>query len=263
MRMEKSLFFGFTSTSGLLVLLFILLPLTQMIASPSLEGLKSALRDMAVIRSIWLSIYASILASIISFLIGTPFAYLLARSSFGGKRFVESIIDLPIVIPHPIVGIAILSVVGKGHWLGKILNEAGIRVMGSVTGIVIVLTFVGMPFYINTVKNGFESIPVRLERVSRSLGASLFSTFFRVTFPLAWRSMIVGGIMCCARAISEFGAVVIIAYYPMVAPVLIYERFESYGLEYSLPIAVLLMLICLGLFLILRIISLSKRRAHD
>jgi molybdate/tungstate transport system permease protein len=173
---------------------------------------------------------------------------------------VEGIIDLPIVIPHPVVGIAILSVAGRNHWIGQFLSELGIRVMGSVTGIVVVLTFVGMPFYLNATKNGFEGISPRLEKVSRSLGASMFSTFFRITFPLAWRSMLIGIIMCCARAISEFGAVVIIAYHPMVASVMIYERFETYGLKYSQPVAVWLVTVCLTLFLILRILTLPKTR---
>jgi molybdate/tungstate transport system permease protein len=130
--------------------------------------------------------------------------------------------------------------------------------MGSVTGIVMVLTFVGIPFYLNATKNGFESISPRLEKVSRSLGASMFSTFFRITFPLAWRSMLIGIIMCCARAISEFGAVVIVAYHPMIAPVMIYERFEAYGLKYSQPIAVWLVSLSLALFLILRILTIRK-----
>ncbi|MBE9547244.1 MAG: ABC transporter permease subunit, partial [Proteobacteria bacterium] len=120
-----------------------------------------------------------------------------------------------------------------------------------------VLTFVGMPFYVNTVKNGFEAISPRLEKVSRSLGASMFSTFARITFPLAWRSMLVGIIMCSARAISEFGAVIIVAYHPMIAPVLIYERFEAYGLKYSQPVAVWLVFICLLLFLVLRVLTTS------
>jgi len=136
----------------------------------------------------------------------------------------------------------------------------GIRVMGSVTGIVIVLTFVGMPLYVNAVKDGFEGISPRLENVSRSLGAPMLSTFLRITFPLAWRSMLVGLIMCSARAISEFGAVVIVAYHPMIAPVLIYERFEGYGLKYSQPVAVWLVLICLTLFLILRVLTLPKKK---
>ena len=258
MRIKRDIFVWVNIFSGAVVLTFILLPLIQMIATPSLAGLKAAVKDKDVIKAIWLSVYASSLAAIISFVIGTPFAYLLARKNFWGKRFIESIVDLPIVVPHPVVGIAILGVVGRNHWIGQLLHELGLRIMGSVPGIVTVLTFVGMPFYINTVKSGFESISPRLENVSRSLGASLFSTFFRVTFPLAWRSMIVGMIMCCARAISEFGAVVIVAYHPMVAPVLIYERFEAYGLAYSQPVAVLLVLVCLILFLFLRIMTMSQ-----
>jgi len=239
---------------------FILLPLIEMMTAPSLSMLKETIKDKDVVRSIWLSIYTAGLAALISFVLGTPLAYLLARRDFMGKRLVEGIIDLPIVIPHPVVGIAILSVAGRNHWIGQLLSELGIRVMGSVTGIVIVLTFVGMPFYLNAAKNGFESISPRLEKVSRSLGASMFSTFFRITFPLAWRSMLIGIIMCCARAISEFGAVVIVAYHPMIAPVLIYERFEAYGLKYSQPVAVWLVSLCLALFLTLRILTLGKTR---
>lgn len=258
--MKREPFFWITISCGLVIMAFILLPLIEMMTAPSLAMLKETIKDKDVVRSIWLSIYTAGLAALISFVLGTPLAYLLARSDFRGKRLVEAIIDLPIVIPHPVVGIAILGVAGKNHWIGQLLSELGIRIMGSVTGIVIVLTFVGMPFYINAAKNGFESISPRLEKVSRSLGASMFSTFFRITFPLAWRSMLIGIIMCSARAISEFGAVVIVAYHPMIAPVMIYERFEAYGLKYSQPVAVWLVSVCLGLFLILRIITLRKPR---
>ena len=96
---------------------------------------------------------------------------------------------------------------GRHHWFGRILDQLNIQIMGTVTGIVCVLTFVGLPFYINAVKTGFEAVPARLETVSRSLGASPWSTYFRITLPLAWRSMLVGLIMCMARAVSEFGAI--------------------------------------------------------
>ncbi len=258
--MKREPFFWITISCGLVIMAFILLPLIQMMGAPSVGMLIETIQDKDVVRSIWLSIYTAGLAALISFFLGTPLAYLLARSNFRGKRLVEGIIDLPIVIPHPVVGIAILSVAGRNHWIGQFLSELGIRVMGSVTGIVVVLTFVGMPFYLNATKNGFEGISPRLEKVSRSLGASMFSTFFRITFPLAWRSMLIGIIMCCARAISEFGAVVIVAYHPMVASVMIYERFETYGLKYSQPVAVWLVTVCLTLFLILRILTLPKTR---
>ena len=247
-----------TISCSFIILLFILLPLLEMVFQPSLQSLQETIQDKDVVRSIWLSIYTSSLAAFISLIVGTPFAYLLARKQFVGKKFIESVVDLPIMIPHPIVGIAILSLAGRGHWLGNILQALGVRIMGSVTGIVVVLTFVGLPFYLNTVKSGFESIPVRLEKVSRSLGASMTSTFVRITFPLAWRTMLVGMIMCTARAISEFGAIVIVAYHPMIAPVMIYQRFTAYGLKYSQPVAVWLILVCLTLFLLLRVVSLPR-----
>jgi len=253
-------FFSLAVLSTLTVLLFILLPLIEMVAQPSLHDLKETIQDPDVLASIWLSIYTAGLAALISFIIGTPFAWLLARKTFWGKSLVESIIDLPIMIPHPVVGIAILGLAGRNHWFGAIIQNLGIHIMGTVTGIVTVLTFVGLPFYVNTVKTGFEAIPVRLENVSRSLGASSLETFLRITFPLAWRSMLAGIIMCCARAISEFGAIVIVAYHPMLAPVMIYERFTAYGLKYSQPVAVWLILISLLLFVLLRIVSLPRKK---
>ena len=254
-------FYWVSISCGIMVLAFILLPLVEMLTAPSAAMLKETLKDKDVISSIWLSIYTALSAAGISFVVGTPLAYVLARSQFRGKHLIESIVDLPIVIPHPVVGIAILSVAGKNHWLGQFMSELGIRIMGSPTGIITVLTFVGMPFYINAVKAGIEAISPRLENVSRSLGAPMWSTFARITFPLAWRSVLVGFIMCCARAISEFGAVVVVAYHPMIAPVLIYERYEGYGLKYSQPVAVWLILVCLTLFFVLRVLALPRKKA--
>ncbi len=249
------------AASSLVILAFILLPLAEMVTQPSPADLVDTLRDADVRRSIWLSLYTSGAAAVISLVFGTPFAYLLARKSFPGKKLVESVVDLPIMIPHPVIGIAILSIAGKNHWLGQVLAAWGVQMMGTATGIVTVLTFVGLPFYVNAVKGGFDAVPDRIEKVSRSLGASAAATFFRVTFPLAWRSMVVGMIMCMARAISEFGAIVIVAYHPMVAPVMIYERFTAYGLRYSQPVAVWLIGVCLLLFLALRAVSLPAKRA--
>jgi len=258
---RKDFFFWGTVACAVTVLAFIALPLIQLLTAPSLTMLQETIIDKDVLRSIFLSLSTAAAAALISFVLGTPLAYLLARYEFRGKRLVEGIIDLPIIIPHPVVGIAILSVTGRNHWFGQLLTEWGVRIMGSVTGIITVMTFVAIPFYIKAAKEGFDAISPRLENVSRSLGASMMTTFFRITFPLAWRSMVAGIIMASARAISEFGAVVIVAYHPMIAPVMIYERFESYGLKYSQPVAVWLILICLLLFLFLRIITTKPRKA--
>ncbi|MGX9365466.1 ABC transporter permease [Desulfoplanes sp. PS50] len=237
----------------------IVFPLSKMVFTPTWAALWESLNDTVVLEAIGRSLGTSLAAALICFVFGTPLAYLMARHDFPGKSLVEAIIDLPIMIPHPVIGIAILSLVGRHHPFGRFLADMGIEIMGTLTGIIVVLTFVGMPFYVNTVKAGFEAIPKRLENVSRSLGASMGKTFFRITFPLAWRSMVLGMIMCTARAISEFGAVVIVAYHPMTAPVLIYERFTAYGLRYSQPISVWLICISLLLFVAMRLASSRKQ----
>nr|WP_321255583.1 ABC transporter permease [uncultured Pseudodesulfovibrio sp.] len=245
--------------SSVLILLFIAAPLASTIAAPTWERFVETLVDPAVIQSIWLSMSTSGMAALIALIFGTPLAYILARHEFPGKNVVESIIDLPIMIPHPVVGISLLSLTGRDTWFGTFISDLGVEIMGTTTGIVSVLVFVGLPFYVNTVKGGIESIPPRLENVSRSLGAGRGHTFFRVTLPLSWRYMLVGMIMCMARAISEFGAIIIVAYHPMTAPVLMYERFTAYGLGWSQPVAVILILVSMLFFLLLRAFSLPKR----
>ncbi len=250
------------AASALLVLLFIAIPLVTTLTAPTLEILLETLADREVLNSVWLSMSAAAMAAGIAFLLGTPLAYFLARYRFPGKKLVESLVDLPIMIPHPVVGIALLSLTSPNTRFGQMLQSMGIEIMGTKTGIVAVLLFVGMPFYVNSAKSGIESIPLRLEKVSRSLGAGAASTFFRITLPLCWRYMLVGIIMCMARAISEFGAIIIVAYHPMVAPVLMYERFTAFGLKYSQPVAVILILVSMLFFLLLRTLSLPKEKTE-
>lgn len=239
--------------------MFITVPLVRLMISPEPDLLIETILDPDVVKAILLSFRTAGTATLIAFGIGTPLAYLLAYKDFPGKHLVESLVDLPLVIPHPVIGIAILGVAGRNSVVGRVLQQLGIRLMGTVSGIVVVLLFVGLPLYINSAKTGFEAIPKRLEYVARSLGAGPFGAFRRVTFPLAWRSILVGMLMCFARAISEFGAVVVIAYHPMIAPVLLFERYEAYGLRYSQPVAFWLVLISLSLFLTLRTLMLKKR----
>ncbi len=244
------------------VILFLTVPLIKMTTGPSLSMLWETLGDKDVLLAIARSLGLSLAAGILAFVLGTPLSYLLARKDFFGKKIIEGIIDLPVMIPHPVVGIAILSLAGRTHPFGRFLSNMGIEIMGTRTGIVTVLLFVGIPFYVNAVKAGFESVPVRLEYASRTLGAGTFETFRRVTLPLTWRHMVLGIVMCTARAISEFGAVVIVAYHPMTAPVMIYERFTAYGLKYSQPVAVWLIILSLLLFIVLRLMSRSAVQYH-
>ena len=122
-------------------------------------------------------------------------------------------------------------------------------------GIVIAMLFVSLSFLVDAAREGFESVDPRLERVARTLGASPWQTFRRVSFPLAWRSILSGMILMWARGLSEFGAVVILAYHPMIAPVLLYERFQSLGLDYATPVAAIIIVICLVAFIVLRFVA--------
>lgn len=242
---------------GLLIFLFIVVPLAKMIFSSASEAniLWDTISDPEVTGSIGLTLLAAFIATLIGFFLGVPLAYLLARHDFPGKKLIEGLIDVPIVVPHTAAGIALLFVFGRQFFMGKAFAAVDIKFVDSMAGIIIAMLFVSIPFLIDSAKEGFKKVDVRLEKVARTLGASPWQAFFRISFPLAWRSILAGNIMMWARGISEFGAVVILAYHPMIAPVLVYERFETYGLDYARPIAVLLILVSVLVFIVLRTIA--------
>jgi len=238
---------------GLIIFLFIIVPLLKTIVTADPGILLETALDGEVMSSIGLTLYAALIATAIGFILGVPLAYLLARAEFPGKNLVEGLVDIPIVVPHIAAGIALLFVFGRSFLVGRAFSFVGIDFLDSIAGIVVAMLFVSIPFLINSAKEGFRKVDVRLEKVARSLGASPWQTFFKVSFPLAWRSIVSGSMMMWARGISEFAAVVILAYHPMIASTLIYERFESYGLSYAQPVAVLLILICLVAFILFRL----------
>jgi molybdate/tungstate transport system permease protein len=243
----------------LVLFLFIFLTLSNMIFGQVLDdfwGLIGAAENKSVIDSIFLSLYAGFLATLLAFFLGVPTGYILARSDFPGKRLVESIIDVPVVVPHTVAGIAIFTVFGSKGLIGGPLNNY-MQFRDAVPGIVVAMLFVSLPYLANSAREGFKSVDPRLENVARSLGAPLWKAFLFVTLPLSARHILIGAILTWARAISEFGAVVLIAYYPMIAPTLIYDRFLSYGLTASRPIAVLLILVTLSVFILVRVLSAS------
>ena len=246
---------------GLVIFLFIIVPLINMIAASDPDILLETMLDSKVISSIGLTLYAALIATAIGFLLGVPLAYLLARFNFPGKNLVEGLIDVPIVVPHIAAGIALLFVFGRSSLAGKAFHILGIDFFDSVAGIVIAMLFVSIPFLIDSAKEGFKKVDVRLEKVSRTLGASPWQAFFKISFPLAWRSIAAGSLMMWARGISEFAAVMILAYHPMVASTLIYERFETYGLDYARPAAVLLILVCLTFFIVFRLLLYRGQKA--
>ena len=242
------------------LLAFILWPLLNTILASHPHELWSTILDPQVQGAILLTFYASAIATGIAIVTGVPLAYLLARHEFAGKGVIEGLIDLPIVVPHTAAGIALLMVFGREGVLGKAFETIGMRFVSSVPGIVIAMLFVSMPFLVDAARDGFAAVDPRLERVARTLGAGPWGAFRRVALPLAWRNILSGTVLMWARGLSEFGAVIILAYHPMVAPVLLYERFESYGLNYARPVAVWIILSALVVFIALRLLARAKKR---
>ncbi len=246
--------------AAVFIIAMLFLPVINLLFSAGFEGLIQAIRDKNAWKAIFVSFEAAFFATFLSFILGTPLAYLLARKRFPGKNLVESIIDLPIVIPHTVAGIALLLVLGRNGLIGASFNKFGMRLADSMAGIVAAMMFISAPFFINHAREGFESVDPRMENVAMSLGATRAKAMVTITFPLSLRNMFVGAIMTWARAISEFGAVIVIAYFPMVAPTYIYSRYIEYGLSQAIPVAALLLLICVSIFIVLRAIAERWRR---
>ena len=255
MKLSFSIFLAILSS---IIVIFILLPVVATISVQicDFNELTKAMSDKTVWDSIFLTYYAALISTLIAIIFGTPLAYLLSRYDFRGKSIVEGVVDVPVVIPHTVAGIALLAVFGSNGLVGSF---SPIKFVDALPGIVVAMLFVSIPIYLNTAKEGFASVNLRLEQVARTLGASPAKVFFTISLPLVIRHIAAGAVMAWARAISEFGAVVVIAYYPMVAPTLIYERFLSTGLSAARPIAVILILLSLAVFVILRILLWNKK----
>ncbi|AIS31016.1 tungstate ABC transporter permease protein [Methanobacterium formicicum] len=244
----------FFAIMGSFLFLFILVPIANLMISADPSSILNNLQDKEVMSAIFISVYCALAATLIAVIFGVPLAYILARHDFAGKGFVEAVIDVPIVIPHTSSGIALLLIFTSTGVIGAPLGQLGLVFTDAIPGIVVAMLFASASFVVNSAREGFESVDPRMEKVARTLGSGSFKTFFIITLPLAVRSIVVGSIMCWARAISEFGAIIIIAYFPTTAPVLIYRRFVDFGLSESTPVAVILISLCLLLFLVVRLI---------
>ena len=244
----------FAVLSGL-VLLFILAPLAGIFLKTTPLQFFETVGDKEVTGSIFLTLAVSLCTTLFFAMGAIPLAYLLARRSFKGKNLVQSLIDLPIVIPHSAAGIALLGLVARDSALGRVASAVGIDFVGHPVGIGLAMAFVSLPFLIQSARLGFEQVPSRLEKAAMNLGASQWRAFCTISLPLSKRSILSGLVMMFSRGLSEFGAVVIIAYYPMVTPVLIWDRFNSFGLSYARPVAALFILVCLVFFVVLRVLA--------
>ncbi len=239
---------------GFVIALFLTLPLFKMLIGSSVETLWSTFKEADVSTSVLLTMRVSLFATLFTLITGLPLAYLVARHDFFGRSFVETLIDIPIMIPHTAAGIALLIAFGHGA-IGDFFTFFGIKFIGTEAGIMIAMMFLSATFLINGAKEGFKKVDVKLEKVARTLGASPLKVFFAISIPNAKKDIVNGCLMMWGRGLGEFGAVVILVYHPMTAPVLIYDRFTSFGLAYSAPVAGVMIILSIMVFLGVRFIN--------
>lgn len=251
------------SIAAALLLTFISLPLMATVLSEHTGEIGSVLSDPEVQSAIAVSFGGALIGTALSCLFGIPLAYIMARMRFPGKGIIQGIVDVPIVIPHTISGIALLVVFGRMGVFSEQMDALNLRFEDSLLGIVVAMMFVSVSFVVNSSKDGFEAVDERLENVARSLGASRLESILTVTVPLSLPSIVTGAVMAWARAVSEFGAVVIIAFFPKIIPTLVYEKNLHTGLVESMPIAALLIIICVGIFVALRSLTALWRRRME
>lgn len=241
-----------------LLLLFILTPLISTIFSISVIDFFSLWLDVEVINSVQRTFLAAFLAVFFCGLVGVPTAYLLARFAFPGRGILQALVNIPLVIPHTAAGVALLLVFGRYGLFGQLFQQVGIIFTDRLAGVVVAMAFVGVPFLVNASRQAFVAIDTDLEYAARVDGASGWQVFRWITLPLAWRGILNGAVMMWARGVSEFGAVAIIAYHPKIVPVLVFERFQGFGLKAALPLTVFLILAALVVFVLLSTVLLPK-----
>ncbi|HEX6406417.1 MAG TPA: ABC transporter permease [Gemmatimonadales bacterium] len=240
---------------GACLVLFVVGPLLRLLLESSPRHLAEAIQDPELRASIGLTVVTATAATLLGALLGIPLAYLLARRSFPGRRIIQGIIDLPVVIPHPVAGIALLLFLGRRSTVGGILSHIGLEFVSHVPGIVAAMLFVSVPILVSGAREAFRGVDPQLERVARTLGDTAWGAFRRVTLPLAGRGILAGSILAWARSVSEFGSIVILTYNPKVASIFIFDRFTAFGLPAAVPAAVILLLVALAVFLLVRVLQ--------
>jgi len=205
-----------------------------------------------------LSLLTATVSAILAILIGTPIAYFLARETFRGKAIVDALIDVPMVLPPAVAGLALLMAFGRRGLLGPPLAALGIELPFTTAAVVMAQTFVAAPFYIRAANTGFASVDRGLEQMSALLAVSNPRTFFRITLPLAAPALIGGALMSWARALGEFGATIMFAGNfqgrTQTMPLAIYIGLES-NLDSALALSVILIVVSFSILAAVRFIS--------
>lgn len=196
---------------GVIGLIFLTLPILALVLRSISVRAWEGVPGSAVPDAIWLSFISTLSSIVMTVLFGTPLAYLLARRRFPLHRLISVLVELPIVLPPAVAGLALLLTFGRRGLLGPALTEFGITLPFTIFAVIMAQTFVSAPFYIRSAQVGFQSIPREVEEAAHVDGAGGWSLFWFITLPLASRALAAGLVLCWARALGEFGATILFA----------------------------------------------------
>jgi molybdate/tungstate transport system permease protein len=208
-----------------------------------------------VIDSLFLTFSAALCATLLLILTSTPLAYLLARHTFPFKSTIEDLINIPMVVPHTVAGIMVYLLFMRKGMIGSVLLPLGIIFEEAFWGIVVAMFFVGIPLYTHAVRDGISQMPLIYDDSAKVLGASPAQRFMYITIPYAHRHIMTGSILAWSRGVSEFAAVVMIAYHPMIISTLIYHEWSIGGLSAASAVALVMICVSLVMFVTVRIIG--------
>ena len=246
----------------IIAITFIALPVVALFLRSPLDTTLQSLHDPVVMDALRLSLMTSTLTTITVVLMGTPIAYVSARFRYFGKELADSLIDLPVIMPPAVAGIALLMAFGRMGIVGHYLDAFGISIAFTTLAVIIAQVFVSSPFYIRQARTSFEDVDIALENAARTLGGSRIYTFFHVILPIAINGLVSGAIMAFARSLGELGATIMFAgnfqCRTQTMPLAIYTAMQG-DLDVSLCIAIILVAIS---FVVIFLVKTLTRRVY-
>jgi molybdate transport system permease protein len=237
------------ATASALFVLFIAVPLIALYAHLTPARFAAAIGTPAALDALRISLLTTAASLALTLVLGTPLAYALARGRFAGRAAVDALVDLPIVVPPAVAGLALLFVFGKMGLFGPALGAVHVRIAFTTFAVVLAQTFVGAPFYVRAARAGFAAVDVTYEEASATLGMGPLRTFARITVPLALPALAGGAVLAWARALGEFGATIMFAGnlqgVTQTLPLAVYLGLESGDLDLAASLAVVLVTVAL------------------
>jgi sulfate transport system permease protein len=261
---------GFGLTLGFTIFylaLIVLIPLSAVFLKTftmTWDAFWNAVTSARVMASYRLTFGASLIGALLNVIFGGIVAWVLVRYKFPGKRFIDALVDLPFALPTAVAGITLTALYSSNGWIGQYLEKAGIKVAFTPLGVVVALTFIGLPFVVRTVQPVLEDAERELEEAAASLGATPWQTFWRVILPNLVPALLTGFALAFARATGEYGSVIFIAgNMPMVSeitPLFIITKLEQYDYAGATAIAVVMLVVSFALLLTINLLQAWTRK---